>query len=182
MGDIVAVRHGQTDWNVAGKFQGWQDMPLNDEGRREVARLVVVMTAYNLHFPIDAIVTSPLIRAYHTAKPVGDKLGIPIIVDDRLKECNFGSWEGLTWPEVEERFGKRKEDVYGKPFDFRPYGGESDEDVFARHVAAFTEHSTGRKRTLFFGHGRGLSTTHQKLFGEPLVLVNTGFRCLSYPK
>jgi probable phosphoglycerate mutase len=93
---IILWRHGQTDWNVANKFQGHTDIPLNSVGEYQVkhaARLVVDMKP-------TAIISSDLSRAHNTAKALADLNGLPIHVDARLRETNCGKWEGLTGEEI----------------------------------------------------------------------------------
>jgi probable phosphoglycerate mutase len=93
---IILWRHGQTDWNVANKFQGHTDIPLNAVGEYQVkhaARLVVDMKP-------TAIISSDLSRAQNTAKALSDLNGLPIHVDARLRETNCGKWEGLTGEEI----------------------------------------------------------------------------------
>lgn len=93
---IILWRHGQTDWNVANKFQGHTDIPLNSVGEYQVkhaARLVVDMKP-------TAIISSDLIRAQKTAQALADLNGLPIHVDARLRETNCGKWEGLTGEEI----------------------------------------------------------------------------------
>lgn len=93
---IILWRHGQTDWNVANKFQGHTDIPLNSVGEYQVkhaARLVVDMKP-------TAIISSDLSRAHNTAKALSDLSGLPIHVDARLRETNCGKWEGLTGEEI----------------------------------------------------------------------------------
>jgi glucosyl-3-phosphoglycerate phosphatase len=93
---IILWRHGQTDWNVANKFQGHTDIPLNAVGEYQVAhaaRNVIDMKP-------TAILSSDLIRAQKTAQALADLNGLPISVDARLRETNCGKWEGLTGDEI----------------------------------------------------------------------------------
>jgi broad specificity phosphatase PhoE len=93
---IILWRHGQTDWNVANKFQGHTDIPLNAVGEYQVkhaARLVVDMKP-------TAIISSDLSRARNTAQALSDLNGLPIHIDPRLRETNCGKWEGLTGEEI----------------------------------------------------------------------------------
>lgn len=93
---LYVIRHGETEWNAEGKMQGWADIPLNDRGR-ELARI----TGEALReVPFDLILSSPLQRARETAAlvtgPSAAYYGreIPVIEDERIKEINWGSWEG----------------------------------------------------------------------------------------
>ena len=93
---IILWRHGQTDWNVANKFQGHTDIPLNAVGEYQAmhaAKLVIDMKP-------TAILSSDLNRAQKTAQALADINGLPISIDARLRETNCGKWEGLTGDEI----------------------------------------------------------------------------------
>ena len=97
---ILLARHGETDWNREGRFQGHADPPLNRTGRAQAVDLSVALMAEELA----AVYSSPLRRALETAEVVAASHGLePIPVDD-LREVDVGSWSGLTRAEVEERF------------------------------------------------------------------------------
>jgi broad specificity phosphatase PhoE len=92
---LLLVRHGETDWNAAGRLQGHTDRPLNEHGRgqaKELAERLAVEGA-------DAIYASDLSRAKETAEIVGERLGLPVVIDADLREKNWGNWEGLTGDE-----------------------------------------------------------------------------------
>ena len=87
---IYIVRHGETDWNVLGKVQGKQDISLNEKGREQA-----LLTKKDLdNKEIDLIITSPLKRAKETAEIINKDRNLPMIVDDRIKERDFGEFEG----------------------------------------------------------------------------------------
>lgn len=92
------LRHGETDWNLEKRLQGHTDIPLNANGRRQAAAVVDVLRRQ----PIDRIVTSNLARAHETAMIINKVLRKPIIVDEDLKERNFGVMEGRTQEEVRD--------------------------------------------------------------------------------
>jgi broad specificity phosphatase PhoE len=93
---FLCVRHGVTDWNRQGRFQGLSDIPLNDEGISQAQA-----AARRLQdVPFDAIVSSPLIRAAKTAEIIASASGKPVSVDADLIECDFGSFEGRSISEV----------------------------------------------------------------------------------
>lgn len=99
MTTLLLVRHGETDWNRDGRWQGGSDTSLNDVGREQARSL-----ADELDGNIDVLYSSDLTRARETAEIIARKLGLEVRVDARLRERGFGSWEGLTTPEIEERF------------------------------------------------------------------------------
>jgi broad specificity phosphatase PhoE len=90
--ELVLVRHGETDWNAVGRLQGHTDRPLTDFGRRQARQLAAELESERL----DAIYSSDLIRASETAKIVGVRLGLPVVVDPDLREKDWGTWEGLS--------------------------------------------------------------------------------------
>lgn len=116
---IYFIRHGETDWNSAGRYQGWTNIPLNDSGR-EQARLLAERFQ---DVPLDAIYTSPLDRAYDTAKAVAEKKDMKAIPDEHFKEINFGQWEGGTVQELGDKYGREFLDFFKEPHKY-PMPGE----------------------------------------------------------
>lgn len=100
MTTILLARHGETDWNREGRFQGHADPPLNRTGRAQAVDLSVALMTEQ----VAGVYSSPLRRALETAEVVAASHGLePVPVDD-LREVDVGSWSGLTRAEVEERF------------------------------------------------------------------------------
>jgi alpha-ribazole phosphatase len=97
---LFLARHGETDWNRDGRWQGQTDTPLNARGREQARALAERLGEE----PISAVYASDLARAAETAEIVARRLGAPVSTDSRLRELHFGSWEGLTTMEIEERF------------------------------------------------------------------------------
>jgi broad specificity phosphatase PhoE len=89
---LLLVRHGETDWNADGRLQGQTDRPLSDFGRRQAQRLAEELADDEL----EAIYSSDLSRARETAEIVGERLGLPVVLDPDLREKDWGTWEGLT--------------------------------------------------------------------------------------
>jgi probable phosphoglycerate mutase len=137
---IILWRHGQTDWNVANKFQGHTDIPLNAVGEYQAshaARLVVDMKP-------TAIISSDLMRAQKTAQALADLNGLTINIDARLRETNCGKWEGLTGEEIRAvDFEALKEWSLGGD---NPAGGTGDRrsEVGARARAAIEDYLSGK--------------------------------------
>ncbi len=92
MTTLLLVRHGETDWNAAGRLQGQTDTLLTDHGRRQARKLAEELACDG----IDAVYASDLARARETAEIVAARLGLPIVLDPDLRERDWGSWEGLT--------------------------------------------------------------------------------------
>ncbi len=129
---LFFLRHGETDWNVEGRLQGRQDIPLNARGREQAARagrkLNDLLASAGLRPQDTLFQSSPLGRTRETLAIARRAMGLPqegAIFDDRLLEFTFGRWEGLTWPEVcacdPELAVARGADKW----NFCPPGGES---------------------------------------------------------
>jgi probable phosphoglycerate mutase len=131
---VLAIRHGETAWNVDGRIQGQLDVPLNDMGRWQVHRLALALADEN----IAAIYTSDLLRALETAQAVARASGDAIVTETGLRERGFGVFEGLSyaqinerWPELAARWRKRDPD-FGAP------GGETLNQFYGRSIATAT--------------------------------------------
>lgn len=103
MTTILLARHGETDWNREGRFQGHADPPLNATGRAQAAELSKRLEGVALA----AVYSSPLKRALETADVVAAAHGLEAVEVDALREVDVGSWQGLTRAEVESRFPER---------------------------------------------------------------------------
>ena len=136
---IYYIRHGETAWNAEGRFQGSQDIPLNDLGRRQAADAGGILTdlfARGGRNPSSlAFVASPLGRARSTMELVRGVLKLPTggyAIDDRLREIGYGRWEGATLAQMQasdpELFAARLRDKWTIP----PPEGESYASVQAR--------------------------------------------------
>lgn len=111
---IYVARHGQTQWNAENKVCGRTDIPLTETGLQQAEKLADNAAGKN----IDIIVVSPMIRARQTARAVADRYGIPVVIDERFIEQDFGIYEGVDRAHPGFLAGKRK-------FCFRHPGGES---------------------------------------------------------
>ncbi len=163
MTTILLARHGETDWNKELRFQGHRDPPLNETGRRQAAELAVRLEQEQL----DRVYSSTLRRARETAEIVVARLGIPLGIDDSLREVDTGSWSGLTRAEIEERFPE----AFRRWLDYGPgwEDGESYEEM-AERVAATLEllvqrHPDGR--LLIVTHGGPVRAAQAWAMGIP---------------
>jgi broad specificity phosphatase PhoE len=136
---LYYVRHGETDWNVEGRLQGWHDPALNAVGRRQAALCADILRELmerDGRSPIDyAYVASPLQRARQTAEIMRAALGLAAgdyRVDSRLREIGFGEWEGLTLRDVRSRAPQALAARERNKWDFVPPGGESYAQVALR--------------------------------------------------
>jgi glucosyl-3-phosphoglycerate phosphatase len=127
---LLVWRHGRTEWNASGRFQGQLDPPLDDVGRAQAARTAPHLAAA-LGDEETVLVSSDLQRAADTAGALASLLGVPVRIDERLREHGLGSWEGLTRAEVAEQYPDQYADwMAGRPVPAR--GGEAQADVAAR--------------------------------------------------
>ena len=137
---IVFVRHGETDWNVAGRLQGQTDIPLNARGRDQAASVGRALGKLDLSGHV--FIASPLSRAAETMRLMRAAMGLDrdaFGFDDRLKEMGFGRWEGLTFPEARKRDPEGMAAREADRWSFRPPDGESYDDVTARLSALVGE-------------------------------------------
>ncbi len=135
---LVVWRHGRTEWNAVGRFQGQLDPPLDAEGRAQAARTAPHLVAGGLRGGSTVVVASDLVRAADTAAALTALLGVPLRLDERLREHGLGSWEGLTRDEVAARHPEQYADwIAGRPVQGR--GGEDNAAVVARALAALAD-------------------------------------------
>ena len=118
---IIAVRHGETAWNVDTRIQGHLDIPLSANGRWQAARLAQALRDES----IKAIYASDLTRAWETAQYVGQVHGLPVIKEIGLRERDFGDFEGKTFAEIEMLLPEQSMRWRKRDPDFYPAGGES---------------------------------------------------------
>jgi probable phosphoglycerate mutase len=97
MSHLFLARHGETIWHAENRYAGQTDIALTDKGKQQAVRLAQWATKAD----IQAVWSSPLSRAIETATPAADALGLPLQIEDRLVELDFGRGEGLTVSEME---------------------------------------------------------------------------------
>jgi probable phosphoglycerate mutase len=129
---VVAIRHGETDWNAQTRIQGQTDIALNGRGRAQATRLARALDGEALQ----AIYASDLQRTVATAQPLAARMGLPLHTDPGLRERGFGSFEGLTWAEVEQHHPEASRRWREREADFGPPGGETLAAFAERAVAA----------------------------------------------
>lgn len=99
---VYVIRHGETDWNLSGRWQGHTDVPLNEVGQRQARLLGRRLAAEGVCF--DAIYSSDLARAFQTAWELGAAVKVAVQLLPPLREIDLGAWSGLTHDEIKERF------------------------------------------------------------------------------
>lgn len=131
MNEIYLIRHGETEWNAQGRFQGILDSALTDTGVRQAEAIGKRLAGLDLSF--DAFVSSPLGRTRQTAAIIAGSANLPAAqCDDRLAEVSLGSWDGLTHIDIDAQWPGLLDG--STPFDwfFRSPDGESYEAAFQR--------------------------------------------------
>jgi probable phosphoglycerate mutase len=119
---IIAVRHGETAWNVDSRIQGQKDIGLNETGRWQARRVGAALAGE----PITAVYSSDLGRAHETARPIAEAAGIPVVADQGLRERSFGVFEGKTFDEIRENWPEQAQNWRKRIPEWQPpEGGES---------------------------------------------------------
>jgi probable phosphoglycerate mutase len=148
MATLLLIRHGETDWNAEHRWQGHADVPLNARGREQAKALAEELAPEGF----DAIYASDLSRARDTAVIVGERLGVPVVLDSDLREIDVGSREGLTGDEVGDR----------------PWDGEAHErhgERILRAVRTIAERHPGQ-RVAVVSHGGSLRRIQEHMDAE----------------
>ena len=155
MTTFLLIRHGQSEWNAEGRWQGQADPPLSELGVHQ-ARAAADGVGM-----VDAIVSSDLERAAMTAAIIAEGIGVgPVLTDERLRERHAGPWQGLTRAQINEQYPGYLDNGQ------RPKGYESDEAVTERAIDALEEWRLAGDTVLVITHG-GLIGALEKSLGAP---------------
>ncbi len=170
---VYAARHGQTQWNAEDKICGSTDLPLNEKGFAQAKKLAEIAAGYG----IDLIVSSPLLRARQTAAAIAEACGALVVIEERLREQDFGSFEGKSRKDPQYQFNRLQ-------FAGKYPGGESTMQVAARVYGVLDElkEKYGNRTVLLVCHGcvcrvirsYFVSTTNEEYF--QFTESNTGIR------
>jgi alpha-ribazole phosphatase len=155
---FLLIRHGQTDWNLAQRFQGQSDIPLNEVGKKQAMALADRLTneSINIVYSSDlqrAIETSKIIMQMSDCKP-------DLHPDQRLREVNFGDWEGLTYDEIKEKHPNTLNAWENDIYKNAPPNGETLEGLAMRVQSVLNELSAkyNDQTILIVAHGGVLQT------------------------
>ena len=148
---IIAIRHGETAWNVNTRIQGQLDIGLNETGRWQAHRVARALAGE----PIKALYSSDLLRAWDTALSISNVTGLAVQTVEGLRERGFGMFEGKTFQEIEAQWPDQALRWRKREPDFEPDGGES--------LLRFRERITQTMQTLAAQHP-----------GEQIVMVAHG--------
>ena len=168
---IIAVRHGETAWNVDTRIQGHLDLALNDTGHwqaRQVARALA-------DEPLAAVYTSDLQRAHATALAIAQASGAPLVAEPGLRERRFGELEGRTFAEIEAELPEQARRWRQRDPHFAPTGGET--LVQLRERIAATTHRLAAQHTeqliVLVAHGGVLDMLYRLATGLDLQAPRT---------
>jgi alpha-ribazole phosphatase len=151
--NLLLIRHGQTNWNLGQRFQGQSDIPLNETGRKQAQAL-----AERLAFEtFDAVYSSDLQRAAETAKII---CASQIHPDPRLREVNFGNWEGMIYDEIKAKYPDTLAAWEADIFKNAPPNGETLEELALRVQSLLDElrEKHDDQKILIVAHGGVLQT------------------------
>lgn len=169
MSRLILIRHGETDWNTEGRWQGQADVALNATGWSQAQQI-----AHSLdRAGITAVYSSDLQRARQTAQTLADAIGLPVFLDSRLREIHQGEWQGLLISEIQAGYAQAYQDRKQDPLRFAPPGGETAAQVRQRVVSAVQAiiHQHPGETVAVVSHGFALAVLIAHLRGAPFDRV-----------
>jgi 2,3-bisphosphoglycerate-dependent phosphoglycerate mutase len=172
---VLAIRHGETAWNVDTRIQGKLDIGLNDNGRKQAERLGAALAKNQAHEPITAIYSSDLWRAYDTALSISKATGISVVTDEGLRERGFGVFEGKTFDEVVHQWPDQALRWRERDPDFCPEGGES-LTMFRDRILAASQALTARhpgEQIALVAHGGVMDVLYRAATGQGIQAPRT---------
>ena len=147
---IIFARHGQTEWNLAVRFQGKTNVQLTDKGKQQAGALAERLSSW----PLEVVYTSPLDRALFTAEAVAAKHNLTPIILPELQEIDFASWEGQSIPNLDKEQHQAYSLWRADPFFNPPKGAETWEHLHNRMIRAVKIILDGSyKRIAVISHG-----------------------------
>lgn len=169
MTHLYLIRHGETDWNVEGRWQGQADVPLNARGREQIARIANALANAGL----SAIYSSDLSRARETAQRLAEVTGLSVQYDPRLREIHQGEWQGLLVTQIQARYGEQFQRRKENPLTVAPPGGETVQEVRDRVVSAVEDivRAHPSQRVAVVSHGFALAVIQVHFLKLPISAV-----------
>ncbi len=158
MANLILIRHGRSKWNDLGQWTGWNDIELNETGRKEAREAAAALKGMH----IDKAYTSDLKRAQQTYEEIKTilHLDIPLVIDPAIKERNYGDLAGKNKWKMKEEYGEEQFMKWRRSWDYPIPNGESLKDVYARVVPYFTSiilpELIAGKNVLISAHGNSL--------------------------
>jgi broad specificity phosphatase PhoE len=169
MTHLLLIRHGETDWNVEGRWQGQADVPLNARGKQQAINIARRLHCTEIH----AIYASDLQRAWQTARALARLNNLPICSDTRLREIDQGEWEGLLIDEIRSKYAQEFHRRRKNPLQVAPPGGETTLQVQERVLGVLTyileKHPD--QTVAIVSHGFVIAVARTYLTGKPVKEV-----------
>jgi broad specificity phosphatase PhoE len=157
MTEFWLIRHGQTDWNLTGRWQGQSPNapPLNETGHAQALAILDLLPCADFA----AIYSSDLLRARQTAELIAAPLNLTVVLDPRLREMNLGAWEGMLSEDIKAQYPRELAEREQNPFDAHAPQGESPREVAERAITAMEEIAGKHpnKAVLIVSHGVALA-------------------------
>jgi len=168
---LYIIRHGETQWNIEGRWQGHLDSPLTPKGIKQAQAVATTLTRYEF----STIYTSDLGRAFHTAEIIAAETKKPLVSDRRLREWNLGIFQGMTKAEMQHQHADAFNAYQSADKDFVMPGGESVRQSCERGINCLTE--LAREHTgdsiVIVTHGGILNGVFRHAVGLPLNVPRT---------
>ena len=162
---IIAIRHGETAWNVDTRIQGQLDIPLNTVGRWQASRVAQALAQES----IQAIYASDLLRAWETAGAIAEATGLPLQAHEGLRERGFGDFQGKTFAEIEALWPEQSRQWRARHPEWAPPGGESLTALRARIVETASELAARHlgQQIVLVAHGGVMDVLYRAATGQP---------------
>ena len=163
---LLLVRHGETAWNATGRFQGQMDIDLNVVGQRQALALAERLASEEIH----AVYASDLRRAYDTALAIAARHPVAVHAEPRLRQMDYGSWQGLTDAQMQEQDPEGFADWNADQVNRSPPGGESLSQVANRLTSLLDEVRAqyAHQTVVLVSHGGTVRLVLCLLLGHPL--------------
>lgn len=162
MKTLVFLRHGETEWNAQGRYQGQTDILLNDEGRSQAQDAARRWG----HTEFDAAIVSPLARAHETGRIILGDRDLRLVTVDGIKETHGGDWEGLVFTEIAEQWPDEHAAFRLPAIDAGPVGGETPRESGTRTANAVVEALNDADVLLVISHGNTMRAAAHLLSGH----------------
>lgn len=183
---LIVIRHGETHWNIEGKWQGHEDSPLTDNGVNQAKAVARQLQRYK----IDALYSSDLGRAMQTAEIIAKPHQLKIQPDPRIRERHLGNFQGLTLKEMKSQYPHEYLKHTSRDANYKAPGGESKEQQYKRSIHFFSE-IVGKhpnQTIVIITHGGVVDCLFKHVMGLPLdkprsyILFNTAINIFSCEK
>ena len=169
MTEIMLIRHGETEWNRTGRFQGHSDIPLTENGILQAQAL-----SRNLIMDrVDKIYASDLVRAMETARPLANRFGLDVEPDPALRELHFGAWEGRYFRDINAEYPDIMKRFYRDPENVEIPESESFTD-FQQRVSGRVREIVNKwhgKRIILVSHGAAIRILLADILSMPIRSV-----------